>query len=423
MTEATAVPTPDAQPANEEHTAVIARQEILDRQRAVFGYELFDRTKVDGDFTSASDASLLFSVLSHAGTESLFGRKTLFLNVTHATLSGSHLELIQPEQVVLEVPPVDNNDPAIIDVVARKMTELRERGFRMAFKHTVLTKPYASWLPLASFIKMEMTEVSESTVEPLLRLAQKVSKAKVVAEKVETAEQYERLQAMGVELFQGYWFTRPTMVHARLVAPAQAIIIQLINLVRKEADPVEIETLLKRDPTLSFNLLRFINSSGFGLSVEITSFRHAVMILGLRKLFRWAAMLLTASRAGGSPPAVGNMAVLRGRLMELLAAEMLPAEEWDNAFVVGVFSLLDVMLGMPIEKALETIALPQHVVDALVHRTGIFAPFLRIVEVCESGTDAEVAEAAEALALTNRQVNMAHLEAMAWTENLLASNG
>jgi EAL and modified HD-GYP domain-containing signal transduction protein len=292
----------------------------------------------------------------------------------------------------------------------------------MAFKHTVLTRPYASWLPLASFIKMEMTEVSESTVEPLLRLAQKVSKARVVAEKVETAEQHERLLAMGVELFQGYWFTKPSLVQARVVAPAQAIIIQLINLVRKEADPVEIETLLKRDPTLSFNLLRFINSSGFGLSVEITSFRHAVMILGLRKLFRWAAMLLTASRAGGSPPAVGNLAVLRGRLMELLAAEMLPAEEWDNAFVVGVFSLLDVMLGMPIEKALETIALPQHVVDALVHRTGIFAPFLRIVEVCESGTDAEVAQAAEALALTNRQVNMAHLEAMAWTENLLAGN-
>jgi hypothetical protein len=135
--------------------------------------------------------------------------------------------------------------------------------------------------------------------------------------------------------------------------PSQAIIIQLINLMRKQASSAEIEELLKKDPTLSFNLLRFINSSGFGLQCEITSFRHAVMILGLKKLFRWAALLLTTSRAGGSPPAVGTMAVVRGRLMELLALELLPAEECDNAFVVGVFSMLDTMLGMPLEKALE----------------------------------------------------------------------
>jgi len=402
-----------------ESTAVVARQAILDTHRAVFGYELFDRTKLSGQHSTASDANLLFNVLSHAGSDTLFGKKTLFINCTHGSLSGNHLELIHPDQVVLEVPPVVGNVQETIDAITPQLTELRKRGFRLAFSHTALTRPYAAWMPLAAFIKLDTSQLKPELVEPFIRYAQKNTTAKLIAEKVETQAQFEMFSKLDIQLFQGYWFAKPALVQAKLISPAQANVIQLINLVRKEADPAEIETVLKRDPTLSFNLLRFINSSGFGLSVEVTSFRHAVMILGLKKLFRWAALLLTASRAGGTPPAVGNMAVLRGRLMELLAAEMLPADECDNAFVVGVFSLLDVMLGVPLEKALDSISLPEPVMEALLHRTGVFAPFLRVAEICETGTEEEVAKAADALQLSNHQVNMAHLEALAWTENLL----
>jgi EAL and modified HD-GYP domain-containing signal transduction protein len=103
----------------------------------------------------------------------LFGRKTLFLNVTHESLQGSHLELIQPEQVVLEVPLVDGNDGAGIESVAKVMTELRKRGFRMAFKHTVLTKAYTAWLPLASFIKLDLNDIKPELIEPVIKFAQK----------------------------------------------------------------------------------------------------------------------------------------------------------------------------------------------------------------------------------------------------------
>ena len=230
----------------------------------------------------------------------------------------------------------------------------------------------------------------------------------------------ERMAQLGVKLFQGYWFAKPSIVKAQTVRPSQATIIQLINLVRKQASSAEIEELLKKDPTLSFNLLRFINSSGFGLSCEITSFRHAVMILGLKKLFRWAALLLTTSRKDGAPPAVGQTAVVRGRLMELLAAELLPPEECDNAFVVGVFSLIDTMLGMSLERALESVALPEPVLDALLHNQGVFAPFLELAKACESGDDEAFARNAEALHLSNHQINMAHMNALLWAENLSA---
>jgi len=252
----------------------------------------------------------------------------------------------------------------------------------------------------------------------LVQFARTYSQAEIVAEKVEIAEQFQRMADLGVKLFQGYWFAKPSLMQAKTIRPSQATIIQLINLVRRQGSTAEIEELLKRDPTLSFNLLRFINSSGFGLQCEITSFRHAVMILGLKKLFRWAALLLTTSRAGGSPPAVGTMAVVRGRLMELLALELLPAEECDNAFVVGVFSMLDTMLGMPLDKALNSVALPESVLDALLHDRGIFAPFLALAKACESGDEAAFAHNAEQLQLSNHQVNWAHLQALAWADSL-----
>ena len=411
----TAAPQEDVDASN---MAVIARQAIVDHNRAVYGYELFDRSTASDAHTAASDAALLFNALSYAGTEALVGKKTVFINCTHESLAGGHLELIHPEKVVLEVPPLpDTATQEEIDQRVPVLQALRERGFRLALNQNALRKPYASWMPLASFIKLDLQTFKPELAGPLVKFASQYAKATLVAEKVETAEQFQMMSNLGVKLFQGFWFAKPSLVKATTIRPSQATIIQLINLVRKQADTSEIEDLLKKDPTLSFNLLRFINSSGFGLSCEVTSFRHAVMILGLKKLFRWAALLMTTSR-DGAPPAVGQTAVVRGRLMELLAAELLPPEECDNAFVVGVFSLLDTMLNVPLEKALESVALPQPVTDALLHGTGVFAPFLELTKACESGDDATFARMADELHLSNRQVNWAHLQALAWAEDL-----
>lgn len=410
-------PTEDASDA--DNLAVIARQAIVDENRAVFGYELFDRSTASDAHSAASDAALLFNALSYAGTEALVGKKIVFINCTHDSLAGAHLELIHPDKVVLEVPalPADASAQDIEASIAT-LDRLRKRGFRLAFSQQVLRPSYAAWLPMAAFIKLDLATFAPESAATLVQYTRLHTMAQIVAEKVETAEQHALMSGLGVRLFQGYWFAKPALVKAQTLRPSQATIIQLINLVRHQASTTEIEDLLKKDPTLSFNLLRFINSSGFGLSCEVTSFRHAVMILGLKKLFRWAALLLTTSRAGGSPPAVGTTAVVRGRLMELLAAELLPPEESDNAFVVGVFSMLDTMLGMPLDKALASVALPQPVLDALLENKGVFAPFLALVKACESGDEAAFASNAEALHLSNRQVNWAHLQALAWAETL-----
>ena len=409
----------DNNPAEADSELVIARQAIVDEHRAVFGYELFDRSIAADAHSAASDAAMLFNALSYAGAEALVGKKTMFINCTHESLEGGHLELIHPDKVVLEVPTLPGSATAE-DIANRSLflAALRQRGFRLAFNQHVLRRSYASWLPLATFIKLDMTAFKPELAPVLVNFTRTHSQARIVAEKVETAAQHALMEGLGVKLFQGFWFAQPALVKTKTLRPSQATIIQLINLVRQQASTSDIEDLLKKDPTLSFNLLRFINSSGFGLSCEVTSFRHAVMILGLKKLFRWAALLLTTSRANGTAPAVGSTAVVRGRLMELLAAELLPAEECDNAFVVGVFSLLDTLLGMPLEDALASVALPEPVLDALLHGTGVFAPFLALTRACESGDDKAFAQNADALHLSNRQVNWAHLQALAWAESL-----
>jgi EAL and modified HD-GYP domain-containing signal transduction protein len=396
----------------------ISRQAILDADRTVFGYELFDRSVAANAHTAASDAALLFNVLSHSDTEALLGRKTIFINCTHQSLAGGHLELIPPDRVVLEIPPLSAPTAEDIETHLQALSGIRQKGFRLAFNYTVLTKAYASWLPLASFIKIDLSQLTAGAVGSIVQLIQKSSSARLIAEKVETAEQYDLVSGLGIKLFQGYWFARPVMISGQSVRPAQAAIIQLINLVRLQADTVEIEEVLKKDPTLSFNLLRFINSAGFGLNCKITSFRHAVMILGLKKLFRWAALLLATSRINNVSPAVGTLAVVRGRLMELLAADVLPPDECDNAFVVGLFSLLDTMLGIPLAQALESISLPENVVDALLHNSGPLAPFLTLAKACENADDTAFAQTAGALNLTNQQVNWAHLQALSWAETL-----
>jgi len=408
----------DTSPASP--SIAIARQAILDSDRNVFGYELFDRSLSAELHTASSDAQLLFNLLSTADNEALMQKKTLFINCTHDSLAGGHLELVTPDQIVLEIPPLPIAQVDQIQTRLPTLHAMRERGFRLAFDYSVLTRSYETWLPLASFIKFDVSVLKPTAISSFVKLAQSKSNARLIAEKVETALQHTMLQELGVQLFQGYWFAKPVLVEGQTVRPAQATILQLINLVRQQASTHEIEEVLKRDPTLSFNLLRFINSASFGLRTEVTSFKHAVMLLGLKKLFKWAALLLSTSQAGGVPPAVGSTAVVRGRLMELLAADMLDPDESDNAFVVGIFSLLDTLLGMPMPAALASLSLPESVTNALLYGTGPLAPYLALAQACESGDDDAFASTSVALGLSSNQVNWAHLQALAWAETVLS---
>ena len=223
-------------PAEADNLAMIARQAIVDSHQAVFGYELFDRSTASDAHSAASDAALLFNALSYAGTESLVGEKLVFINCTHESLSGGHLELIHPEKVVLEVPTLPES--ATLQEIEERiptLAGLRKQGFRLAFSEQILRRQYVSWLPLAAFIKLDMMTFAPETAESLVKFSRAHTNAQLIAEKVESAEQHQLMADLGVRLFQGYWFAKPALVQAHTIRPSQATVVQLINLVRKQA--------------------------------------------------------------------------------------------------------------------------------------------------------------------------------------------
>ena len=421
MTPASMHPTPPPTPASgQSDVGLIARQPIVNAQQVVIGYELFNRSRTAAVHTAATDVILVFTALSHAGTDELVGKKMIFVNCTHESLSGGHLELVDPDKLVLEIPPLGY---AATDEVATRtpmLAALRERGFHLAFNHTVLESAYAQWLPLADYIKLDLSVLAPDQLAVLISYAGRNCEAELIAEKVETAQQYDMASSQGVQLFQGYWFARPSLIQAKILTPSMGSIIELINQVRNQASTDDIEDVLKKDAGLAFNLMRLINSAGFGLNREVTSFRQAVMLMGLKKLFRWAALLLTASRNGGVPSSVGQTAVERGRLMELLALESVSHEEADQAFVVGIFSLLDVMLSMPMQDALGLLNVPESVAAALLRREGFLGDLLTLAEACETSDDQAFDRTASVLHLTSQQINLAHLQALAWADHVSA---
>ena len=197
-----------------------------------------------------------------------------------------------------------------------------------------------------------------------------------------------------------------------VAAPGMQVIVELIHRVDKEEPIEKLENTLKRDPPLAFKLLRYINSPAFGLRVEISSFRHAIMMLGYKRLKRWLALLLaTASKEVNLKP-VMFAAVRRGLLMEELARSVADEEMRNEVFICGVFSLLDRMFQQPFEELLSTIPVPERVRQALVEHTGPYEPYMNVVRASESESLFDFREAADTLMMSVSEINRAQLRAL-----------
>ena len=216
------------------------------------------------------------------------------------------------------------------------------------------------------------------------------------------------------------WFFLHGNPPAKSLTPGHAQIVRLLNLVRNNGDIREIEGVLKQDVALSFKLLRYINSAGFGLMVEIQSFRHAVSILGYDALNKWLSLLLVTASRDPSAPALMQTAIARGRFMEEIGASYFDAAEADNLFITGAFSLLHLLLGTSMQAVLDEMNLPTAVTDALVHDSGEFAPFLRLARHCEGFDGAGLRQASTELHLPFDQLNRALLTGLSFADSLQA---
>ncbi|MES2582366.1 MAG: HDOD domain-containing protein [Pseudomonadota bacterium] len=395
----------------------IARQPIVDAQRTVVAYELFNRSQSATSHSVSSDVSFALHAMAQSGAPFAISNCDLFINTVHQALGGAHWDFMDPAKTVIEVPLIPGHVPEQIAESAILLDGLRTRGFRLSFRHSVVAPVYKPWHDLADFVKVELSPATEPNLPALIAAIQARTGAVVVAEKIERADQFEAFKALGVQRFQGFWFSVPELVQPRVLTPGETTALELFNLVRKEAPLDAVELVLKKDAALGLSLLRIINSAAMGLKQPVTSLRQVVQLMGYQKLARWAAMLMT-SASQSSTSLLGASAVVRGRMMELLALNNMSGDEAGSAFLVGLLSQLDRMLGTPMATLLERLALDPEVSAALLQRSGKFGDMLSLVVACESDDEQAFAAAFARLGYSNRQINMAHLEALAWGDNI-----
>ena len=401
-----------------EDQAFIGRQPIMDVKQQIIGYELFIRHNADAQTAEFEDSlkacsKLLVNTMNDVDLQWLLGDKLAFVNVNADMLNSEFIELMPPQRTTLEVLRGVNADPALVE----RCQALRKDGYKISLDNPQLGPNLDALLSLADFIKIDIQSINAADLSKVFAKYNTPS-VKMVAEKVESHEQYEACKEIGFRSFQGFYFAKPETITTKVINASFDSVLSILNTVSQDADNDEIVAGFKRDAALSFKLLRYINSVGFGLSCEIQSINHALTILGRKQLYRWLTLLMVTAGENSTPPALMKTSITRGRLTELLGESYFEKKDRDNLFIVGVFSLLDAILKMPMEQVLEKIQLPETVSEALLTRTGIYGPFLQLAEACEGADSEKILELAELLQFDANKVNTCHVAALAWVETL-----
>jgi EAL and modified HD-GYP domain-containing signal transduction protein len=397
----------------------LVREPLLDPKQRILGYELSwhqpdGSAVVAGDEDAANLVRQAAEGLNDADGHWLLGENLLFLEATPALLAEPALRALPPQKTVLCMASQDLGNAE----TAAAVKELRSLGYGIALKDAEALVHDKNLLLLVSRVEIRFGGADFASQAKIYG-ALKQSTLRMTGRGISTWKEYDSCASLGMEAFAGNLYATPRPgAQATGLNPVQSMILQLMDMVRKNTDVRQLEAVLKRDAALSYKLLTYINSAGFGLGTEIQSLRHAVTMLGYSPLYRWLSVLLATAGTSAQSPVLMQTAVVRGRFVELLGKSLLPKNEAENLFVVGMFSLLDRLLGMPMETVLENIPLSEQVTEALLKRQGIYGPFLSLAEACEKGNNAAIGALADSLFISPAQVNEAHLGALTWAQSL-----
>ncbi|MYM81454.1 HDOD domain-containing protein [Duganella sp. FT50W] len=400
-------------------TTFLVREPLLDPRQRVVGYELaWHHGGAGADSTRESLESLIGLVASQvvdAENGWLLRDKLLFLEAVPAMLSADALYDLPPEHTVLSLKAAELDNPDIMAAVQG----LRAGGVGILLRDADLARLGTRLPGMASYVEVRCSGVDVAT-QARTYAALKHTAVGMIARPVSNWADFDACAALGLNAFVGKLHLTPRpSTNPKGLNPAQTVIMQLMQMVRQNADVAQLEAVLKHDAALSYKLLRFINSAGFGAGRDVHSLRQALALLGYTPLYRWLTLLLATASTSGYSPVLLETAVVRGRLAELLAQPALGQGEAENVFVAGMFSLLDRLLGIPMDEVLTNVQLSEEVVAALLSRSGKYGPYLALAEACELSMDL-VASLSATLKLSPLEVNQAHLSALAWAQTVAA---
>lgn len=382
----------------------ITRQPLINRQGKIIATRL--RLHASNGETSEAVVDAL-NKLTEFWPQS---ERSIFVNFDSVGGDMGLLDWIAPANVTFELP----GTPFCTDHTAEFVAALKEANLSLCYDFDAQAAQAFGSGATFRFVGFDTTSFSPAQLKALLAKTQ--SFGIPIAFNVDSQQEFKACMDAGMSAAAGWFVKQPASAPAKQLNASQAHIVRVLNLVRNNVDVSQIEAALKQDVALSYKLLRYINSAGFGLSCEVQSFKHAVTILGYDKLNKWLSLLLVTASKDPMAPTLMHTALTRARLMEQLGHGLVDRSEYDNLFITGAFSMLDLLLGVTMEQAMESMHLPEPIIEALLGRGGLYAPFLDLALACENGDGAALAEQAGMLGLTGDQVNHAQLAALAFAD-------
>lgn len=405
--------------------ALVARQPIFDRSRRLYGYELLfrsapDQTKFDSsDGTEATTQVLAHSLLS-IGLENIVGDKKAFVNFNRDLLLGESAKVLPPEVLVVEILETVASDAEVL-AACRSLQNL---GYAIALDDFVMDEQ-DPLVGVANIIKVDLRTTDREVQEGLLSRCHLRGIA-LLAEKVETIEEFEWARQAGFDYFQGYFFARPTMVRGRRIPSSHLSCVRLLSeLQHSELRLPELAKIIDKDVSLSYKLLRYANSAIFNFRFEVREIIHALSVIGDHGIRHWVALAALPVLSKDKPDELVTHSAVRARFCELVAESagtLGPA----SAFLMGLFSLLDALLGMPLDEALAQLKLPAAITDALLSSAQQDTPFgltHQLVLNYEQANWPEVIRLSEKLGLKPNTISRSYADAVLWARQGLAATG
>jgi c-di-GMP-related signal transduction protein len=392
----------------------VARQPIFDREEKVFGYELLFRNGLEnafsGDPDEASRATLDRSLLM--GLDVLCDGRRAFVNCTKDTLIKGLVTLLPSTSTVVEIL---EDVPADPDVMAA-CRSLKETGYMIALDDYMVDDKREPLAEMADIIKVDLQLTTEAQRDELIR-RHGPWRCRMLAEKVETPADFTKARDQGFVYFQGYFFRRPEMLNTRDMPANRLQCLRMLREVsRPDVDIIGLETLIKSEAAICYRLLRYLNSSIFGLKSEIHSVRHALSMLGEREVRRWVRLVAAVGAGEEKPSDLVLAALVRGRFGELLSPRVSHGD--SDLFLMGLLSLLDAMLEMPMAEVLERVPLDLETKAVLLGQASLLRPVYQLMLAHESGEWEAVGQLCQNLKLQSEDVAGLYWQAQQWARDV-----
>ncbi len=398
----------------------LARQPILNRGCELFAYELLFRNSLQNsceglDLEIASTSVLDTSFL--IGFEKITAGHPMFINCPRDFLLRDYVSLFPPKAVVVEILETVKPDEEVVDACRR----LKQAGYSIALDDFVDSPDWAPLVALADIIKVDFRLTGQRERSAIVsRYAGR--NIRMLAEKVETQEEFAAGVQMGYSLFQGYFFCRPEMLQHHDLPSSKVAYLELLHAATaSEFDVQRLALKIKHEPSLTFRLLRYLNSAAFGLRSEIHSVAHALSLLGERELRKWIAVVSVGVLADGKPDELMTVPLVRGRFCELLAPLAGMPGHASDLFLMGLLSVMDAILDKPLDSILAELPVRGEIKDALQAQKGLYWQLLEIAMAYERADWEKVGALVSATGMNEEKVSSLYVSAVDWSTDLRRS--